>query len=156
MAQKILQTFVDVCNSYRMKRKAESPNLTLWKNTKESRPSTLACIYQFLALLYYFGIVYLPSKEEYWNTEKYMPTHAIASELGMPRNKFKFLWRHFHVHIPDDSCTSEDGSNVDCDSDDEDKMVVHSFQRIQRDQEVENINIESIDDEAIAEEPTKV
>ena len=48
-------------------------------------------------------------------------------------------------------------SNVDCDSDDEeDEMVIHFFERIQRDQEVENINIESIDDEAIVEKRTKV
>eukprot|EP00957_Ditylum_brightwellii_P173254 13190005-Ditylum_brightwellii.AAC.1 len=26
-----------------------------------------------------------------------MPTHPIASMLGMTRDRFGFIWRHFHV-----------------------------------------------------------
>mmetsp|Transcript_17478 Transcript_17478/g.39452 ORF Transcript_17478/g.39452 Transcript_17478/m.39452 type:complete len:139 (-) Transcript_17478:778-1194(-) len=57
----------------------------------------LGCIYHFLALLYYFGIVKLPSKKDYWSTHSWMPIHPIANAFGMSRDQFQFLWRHFHI-----------------------------------------------------------
>ena len=37
-----------------------------------------------------------------------MPTHKICNELGMTRNRFRFMWHHFHCNVP-----TEDDYNKD-------------------------------------------
>ena len=76
-------------------------------------------MYYFLALLYYFGICYLPQKEDYWDTEHYMPPHNIAHKLGMSMKCFQFMWRHFHVYVPDDYDADDDVQGGEDDKEDE-------------------------------------
>jgi len=71
----------------------------MWLDKKNTRPFTLACMYQFIAMLYYFRIARLPYKNYYWLNEKYMPTHLITSELHMTRERFKVILRYFHVQL---------------------------------------------------------
>ena len=86
-------------NNYIEARKKEAPNLDCWKRKKDSRPITAGCVYHFLAMIYYMGIVRLPdTKDDYWSNEKWMPQHPICLENEMSRNRFRFIWRHFHVN----------------------------------------------------------
>ena len=56
-------------------------------------------MYHFLTMIYYMGIVRLPdTKDDYWSSEKWMPEHPLCVEHGMTRNRFRFIWRHFHVN----------------------------------------------------------
>eukprot|EP00957_Ditylum_brightwellii_P095668 7289018-Ditylum_brightwellii.AAC.1 len=43
------------------------------------------------------GICKLTSKRDYLSTHQYMPSHAIATKFGMMRDRFNFIWQHFHV-----------------------------------------------------------
>ena len=123
----------------------KEPTLHVWKKTKTSKPTTMICIYHFLALLYYFGIVSLPSKRDYWTTEKWMPNHSIVKSFDMSRERFEFLWRHFHI---EDSNEVEEESEDESDDDEKNEDVGH--ERIQREQEFNNQSsdseIEGIDD----------
>ena len=139
-------------NKYREARKEAEPNLYCWKSKSSSREFTPSCIYHLLAMLYYFGICRLPTKPDYWSTDPYMPKHPLAHELGMTRDRFAFLWRHFHVYIPDN--TYDDDDNVDGGDDEEDEeLVEQGLERVQREQEEELVDDESQEDN---EETTKV
>ena len=54
----------DSSNTYRKLQKKDNPEAWWWKHNF-SEEFTTSCIYQFLALIYYFGIVRLPSKRDY-------------------------------------------------------------------------------------------
>lgn len=87
-------------------------------------------MHHFVALLHYFGICCLPQKEDYWDTEHYMPTHSIVHELGMSMKCFQFMWRHFHVYLPDDYYADDD---VQCADDvDNSELVDQTLEQIQR------------------------
>lgn len=92
-------------------------------------------MYQFLGIIYYFSIVWLPAKRDYWTTNPYMPYHEITHELGMNRNRFEFMWRHFHINVPeeDDELEGDKESNEDDDNDGE--GVELSFDRVQCEQQ---------------------
>ena len=79
-------------------------------------------IYQFLAMLYYFGIVQFPSKADYWMKGHYVPKHTIAHELGMTRKRFKFTWCNFHVSHP----TNSDYIDGDKNNNDEDEEIMEA------------------------------
>ena len=90
-SKEIVEKLVDASNKYWAERKEAFPDLTCWKKKyeKDSRPFTVACMYHFLALLYYFGLVKLPSKRDYWDkSQKYLPKHQIAQEMQMTRDRF--------------------------------------------------------------------
>ena len=113
-------TMVHSSNAYRAERKRLYPNLTVWKTPKVSAPFTVLCNYHFLAFTYYFGIVQLPSKANYWNQDEYAPSHPIACEMGMTRDCFKFLWWHFHVSHP----TSDDFEGTALEDDDDEEELL--------------------------------
>ena len=101
---------------------------------------------QFFAILYYFGLVVLLSKSDYWNTMDWMHHHPIVHEHGMTRSRFEFIWRFFHPSYDE---TELDHPEISFDKEDnaEEDRVNIGLERIQRDQdkivdddgEVENI-----------------
>ena len=88
----IVETIVMNSNLYIEKRRKKEKDLAAWKNMNNSRHFTVAETYHFLAIIYYMGIVKLPSKTDYWSTDPLMPIHSIATELGMTRDRFEFLF----------------------------------------------------------------
>ena len=91
-------------------------------------------MYHFIAILYYFGMVRLPAKTDYWDTSLWMPYHWISHEHGMPWDKFKFQWRHFHVSKPDDSDIHKEADEIDNEDEEEDCIEI-TIERVQHDQE---------------------
>ena len=105
----IMNDIMNHNNTYREKRYKQDPDLRCWKDEKESAPVTLGDLYQFIAIIYYMGIVKLSYKDNYWSNMKYMPTHQVCLMFHMNRHRFKFIWRHFHVNCPSiDENTEQD------------------------------------------------
>ena len=100
----------------------------------------------FFALLYYFGIVRLPSKRDYWlqNCE-WLPSHPICQVNGMTRERFEFLWRYFHCNRSTNDDFENDDTNVD---EDEDNLVDLVVERCDREQQQE----QEQEEDAIIEE----
>ena len=61
-SQKMILSIVHHSNKYREDRMKKEPNLDIWKKNRQSmsKPFTVSCVYQFLAIIYYMGIVALP------------------------------------------------------------------------------------------------
>lgn len=55
------------------------------------RTVTSADIFQFIAIIYYLGIVRLPNKKDLWSTHDELPLHKVAK--GMSRDQFMYIWR---------------------------------------------------------------
>lgn len=138
----LIEHITKCSNQYRDLRRKQCPDLAIWKRWAISAPFTLSCTYQFVTMIYYFGIVRLPCKRDYWSANPYMPEHRIASELGMTRERYEFMWRHFHVSTPDvSSCDAEedeDGSAED--------LVELSLERVEL-EEQSSVSIDSDNDE---------
>ena len=119
-------------NAYCVERKRRHPELKCWKDKKRSAPFTVSNIYHFLAMIYYFGVTQLPSKSDYWVEGHYVPQHNIAHELGMTRERFKFIWRNFHVsHPTEDDYVDAGNKNYN----DDDKELLHTtMERVVHDQ----------------------
>ena len=80
----------------------------------------------------------LPSKRDYWTTKEWMPYHPLVHELGMTRDRFLFIWRHFHVSQPSlDPITIHTEDDEIDDSTVNDGPVEQSTERIVADQEEE-------------------
>ena len=127
----LIKALVRSSNAYRWKVKTSKPDLKYWGQTRNTRPFTIACMYHFLAILYYFGIVRLPSKRDYWADEKYMPQHLITKELGMSRDRFNFLWRHFHVSSDD----LDEVEEVNESETENEELVEQTIERVVRNQD---------------------
>ena len=126
--------FVSSSNKYRQNRMKQEPDLYCWKEKKTSSPITESNIYQFFAILYYFGLVVLPSKSDYWSTMDWMPHHPIVHDHGMTRRRFGCIWRHFHplydeAELDDPEISLDEEDNV------EEERVNVGLERIQRDQD---------------------
>ena len=63
--REIMITMVEAGNAFRANRLKQEPDLRMWLDKRNTRPFTLACMYQFIAMLYYFGITQLPCKNDY-------------------------------------------------------------------------------------------
>eukprot|EP00957_Ditylum_brightwellii_P138227 10536534-Ditylum_brightwellii.AAC.1 len=59
-------------NKYRGERKRKNPGLKILNNRKILVPFSVADIFHLLTMMYYFGIVKLPAKRDYWNQQQYM------------------------------------------------------------------------------------
>ena len=139
----LIKALVRSSNAYRWKVKTSKPDLKYWQQKRNTRPFTIACMYHFLAILYYFGLVRLPSKRDYWDCDKYMPQHVITKELGMSRDRFNFLWRHFHVSSDDlDEVEETDGEETE-----NEDLVEQTVERVVRDQDDEVVEEEKSEDE---------
>ena len=132
----MVNTIKVASNKYRENRLKEEPGLFVWKHEKNSRPFTLSCIYHFLAILYYFGIVRLPYKGDYWSKDPYMPIHPVVLDLDMTRDRFNFIWRHFHITAPDEL---EEEDDLQDDEDDTLDLVEQTCERVVQYQENEGI-----------------
>lgn len=144
----MLQQIVNHSNAYISERRRRNPLLDCWKRKKESNDFKLSDTCQFLAMLYYMGVVQLPSKDDYWSTHPLMPSHELCNELNMTRNRFRFMWRHFHLNFPHDDDFDEETDGNDDDDDDHMEIVM---ERVQRDQEEINISMTSDDELGINE-----
>ena len=147
----IIDKMVESSNCYIKLHRKKEPNLKCWKNEKVSAPFTRATMYHFLALVSYFGMVKMPSRRDYWSTHYLLPRHRIATELGMTRNRFDFLWRHFHCNTPQQQDSDDDDYDSEDDDDDhnedgEDFLVVDRLRNRGR-EEVENEKEDGEEDE---------
>ena len=79
------------------------------------------------------GLIKLPCKYDYWSTAPWMPDHPLCKTLGMTRDRFEFLWRHFHIHDPGDAISADDGEDLDDNEDAE--LVTIGLDRVAREQE---------------------
>eukprot|EP00957_Ditylum_brightwellii_P021929 1654161-Ditylum_brightwellii.AAC.2 len=116
-----------------------SPDLKVWKNRKASAPFSVADIFYLFVLIFYFGIVRLPAKRDYWSQQQYMPKHEICTELDMTRDKFAFLWHHFHVY-EDENIEEEAIEDRTSDSDnisDDDNLQEINLERVRQDEDEE-------------------
>ena len=84
------------------------------------------------------GIVRMPAMIDYWSKECYqwMPSHPICYVNGMTRQRFEFLWRHFHSNHATDVDFTVDAEEVENESDDDDIIVDQSVERVQREQDI--------------------
>ena len=69
----LIEHITKCSNQYMEHRRKQCPDLFIWKRSSISAPFTLSCTYQFIAMLYYFGVVRLPCKRDYWSANSYMP-----------------------------------------------------------------------------------
>ena len=120
----LIVNIVNYSNDYVAARKQQDPDYWMWSRHLSSKPFTISCVYQFIAMLYYFGICRMPSKRDYWSNDQYMPQHAICKELGMTRDRFDFLWRHFKVSpttaddLANNTSDTKESQGTDVDDDD--------------------------------------
>ena len=129
----LIDEWVKASNLYIAERKVSEPHLWMWTK-KWSSDITHGNLYHFLAIIYYMGICKLPSKTDYWSTHKFMPKHEITTMFGMTRDRFKFIWRHFHVQAETEHYQEDDGTE-DEDDDMEELFVDQVFERVQKEEE---------------------
>ena len=118
-------------------------------------------MYHFLSILYYFGLVKLPAKNDYWDSKPWMPHHSLVHELGMTRDRFKFMWRHFHVSAP--SLPSDLHTESDETDDDGSDLLETAVDRVELDQQQmlgemnnnDDMNNNDADDETATAEEIK-
>ena len=152
---KLINHIKNSSNKYREIQFSKTSHMVYWRKQKICRPWTSSCVYHFLAIIYYFGLCRLPSKVDYWSTDPYMPVHKIMSDLGMTRDRFKFLWRHFHV-FQEEEIVEEDEDVGDDDFDnDSDGFVEMRTERVQREQQ-QQVNEEEEEEEELTHNKNKV
>ena len=115
LSKGIVSKMVLASNQYRANRLNDYPDLNIWRRKSDSAPFTMKCMYQYLAILMYMGIVKLPCKDDYWSTDEVMPSHSLCNMWGMNRNRFRFLFRHFHILSSDQDDEDEIGGGGDSD-----------------------------------------
>ena len=96
LPEELMEVFVDNSNDYSKKRKENEPTLSLWKSPS-SKVMKLSEMYQFFACIYYMGLVKLNAKTDYWRNDGFWPYHPIMHDMSMTRDRFAFVWRHFHL-----------------------------------------------------------
>eukprot|EP00957_Ditylum_brightwellii_P049271 3739051-Ditylum_brightwellii.AAC.1 len=77
----IISHFVNSSNHYCKGRKESFADLSVWNSRKVSTEFSVSVFYQFIAMIFYLGIVRPPSIKDYWDTQQYMPDHKFAKEL---------------------------------------------------------------------------
>ena len=118
----------------------KEPNLQCWKRKSSSREFGVGCMYHFLAVIYYFGIVRLPGKRDYWSNCKWMPAHPICNMSSMSRDRFEVIWRNFHFNVvynEDDFVSTPEEEN---EKEEEEELVDLFMERIVHDQEQNETN----------------
>eukprot|EP00957_Ditylum_brightwellii_P059788 4539104-Ditylum_brightwellii.AAC.1 len=89
-------------------------------------------------MIYYMGLVQLPSLCDYWSTDHYMPQHRVMKELGMTMDHFLFMWHNFHVYNEKHMATqAQEEVEKEYDSDD-DGILEFVLKHGQKGQEVED------------------
>ena len=143
---KIVEELVRNSNKYITIRKEKEPHLACWKKTRDSAPFSVSNMYHFLAILYYFGIVKMPAKSDYWSTHPVLPKHPIVNELGMTRDRFQFMFRHFHTNVPHANDIHNEEDEVE---ESEEELAEGNVTRDEREQDVDThlANTEDIEEE---------
>ena len=132
-----VDNIVNSSNAYAFERRRREPSLSIWKNKRASKQITASDINHFIALLYYFGIVQLPSKRDYWSkNHHWMPSHPICCVNGMTRDRYEYLWRHFHCNCATDDDFTSSTDDVEEENNDE-ELIELQVERVQRDQEAQ-------------------
>ena len=65
----LMHYLTNYSNTYCCRQKGLFPNMHCWK-LGTSKSFNLGTMYHFVAILYYFGLVCLPSKRNYWSSEE--------------------------------------------------------------------------------------
>ena len=126
----LIESIVNSSNANAFERKRREPNLSVWKKKNITKEVTLSDILHFLAILFYVGIVQLPSKQDYWSTGfHWMPSHPICSVNEIFCERFGFLWKNFHCNHATNDYFEEDVQDEL--GDDEDGEL--QMERVQRD-----------------------
>ena len=62
----------------------------------------VADIFHFFAIVYYFGLVRLPAKADYWKIKDLgiMPTHPVCTARKMTFRRFQYIWTHICAVSP--------------------------------------------------------
>ena len=75
-------------------------------------------VLRFIAIVLYFGVVSLPSKEDYWNETGLWPKHLPCQQ--MPYTRFKNVWANLHLTKPEEGNHNDnENDNIDDNDDDE-------------------------------------
>eukprot|EP00957_Ditylum_brightwellii_P186186 14173965-Ditylum_brightwellii.AAC.1 len=55
-----------------------------------------------------------------------MPSHAIATKFGMTRDRFNFIWQHFHIQSDTEhyQCMHESDNDVEEEEEEEEEEEV--------------------------------
>eukprot|EP00957_Ditylum_brightwellii_P165007 12562814-Ditylum_brightwellii.AAC.1 len=95
------------------------PELYIWKEKKASAPFTLSHIYHFIAILYYMGVVNLPSKDEiHVEEEKGSGKENISEEEDMTDELYL---EHVACDEEKDDCESDKEDEEDCNASESDE-----------------------------------
>eukprot|EP00957_Ditylum_brightwellii_P205698 15345018-Ditylum_brightwellii.AAC.1 len=109
-----IRSFLGSSNHYRSERKRNFPSHHSCKRPTDSTEFIISNIFHFLAMLYYMGVILLPSKQDYWtNNNPYMPVHPITRELDMAQDCFMFMWQNFHIHDLSDIDMSQEEEDIE-------------------------------------------
>lgn len=109
-----------------------------------SRPELL----RFLAIIYYTGIVKLPSKADYFlSNVGVLPAHHA---IKLSRNRFEYIWRNVHTSFTANSPLDE--GNDAADSDVEDLLEDDVVDEVDEDVD----NEDDSDDEGVLDTPVPI
>eukprot|EP00957_Ditylum_brightwellii_P120583 9198723-Ditylum_brightwellii.AAC.1 len=128
----VVDRIVQAINQYISKQREEHAEMHCYKK-KVSTELTYSCVWHFIAIVYYFVLVALPNKRDYWSTEEWMPRHPQVTKFGLAREHFNFFWQHFHVAITEEDeneTTEMDGNDVEGNDVEEDELVEAVLERI--------------------------
>ena len=92
----------------------------------------------------------MPDKDDYWSNERWLPLHEVCTVNGMTRNRFRFIWRNFHLNHEEDSGIGDNDNSDSNEDDEEDDLLVEiGMERVEVDQEneLEEANGGAADDE---------
>eukprot|EP00957_Ditylum_brightwellii_P185363 14114382-Ditylum_brightwellii.AAC.1 len=87
------------------------PDLYCWKKKKVLAPFTLSCIYRFIAVLYYMGVVKLPSTEEF-NVEE--EEGNDEENISKEEDATDELYLECVVRDEQDDCKSDEEDEENC------------------------------------------
>ena len=92
--------------------------LNLYRKSKghSFKPISAPDILVFFSIIFYMGVVRLPAKTDYWNSNGMWPTHKVLSCMSYKR--FQVIWYNICLVKPDE--VDDDGGETDSDDKGED------------------------------------
>ena len=97
-------------------RVAKCSNLSGRSKGHSFKPISTPNILVFFSIIFYMGVVRLPAKTDYWNSNGMWPTHKVLS--CMSYKCFQVIWRNIYLVKPDQG--DDDGDKTDSDDEGED------------------------------------
>ena len=80
------------------------------------KPISAPDILVFFSIIFYMGVVQLPAKTDYWNSNGMWPTHKVLSRMSYKR--FQVIWRNIYLVKPGQG--DDDGDETDSNDEGED------------------------------------